>query len=133
MQRGEKTGDVRVPHEGFFGIKPTGAIGIWRAKIHVHIRRQLVVLGPHVQMLAFSLLPQKRNAASVLSFCLWHWVSVGKGVWGEQGVCAGCLGTLAQTFSCFSLSNQSRRKQAGKQSLISEGNWAPEIILSPCF
>lgn len=37
-----------VSPEGAFGIKPTGAIGIWREKMHVHIRRQHLVPGPHV-------------------------------------------------------------------------------------
>lgn len=122
-----------MSQEGIFGIRPTGAISVQREKMHMHIRRQHLVLRPHVQMLALSLLPQKRNAASALSFCVWQWVPVCKGVQGERGVCVGGLGALAQIFSCSSLSNKSRRKKAGKQSPISEGSWAPEIFLSPCF
>lgn len=45
----------------------------------------------------------------------------------------GGLGMLAQVFRCFCLSNKSRSKQAGKQRPVLEGNWAPEIVLSPCF
>lgn len=75
-ERRTKRGGVCVSHEGIFGIRPTGAIGFWRGKMHVHIRRQHLVLGPYVQMLAWSLLPHKRNAPALLWFCGWHWVSV---------------------------------------------------------
>lgn len=54
-------------------------------------------------------------------------------VQGERGVSVGGVGTPAQIFSCFPLSNRSRTKRTGKQSPISEGNWAPEKFLSPCF
>lgn len=47
VQGGEKQGrGVCVSPEGFFGIRPTGATGFWREKMHVHIRRQHLVLGP---------------------------------------------------------------------------------------
>lgn len=109
--------------KGVFGIRPTGAIGVRREKMHVHIRRQHLVLGPHVQVLALSLLPQKRDPASALSFCVWHGGSGGKGLWGG-------LGTLGQIFTCFSLTSKSRGKKAGRQSPILEENWTPEIVLS---
>lgn len=40
-----------MSHEGIFGIRPTGAIGIGREKMHAYVRRQHLVLRPHVQML----------------------------------------------------------------------------------
>lgn len=55
--------------------------------------------------------------------------SVCRGAGAEQGVWGGGLATLAQVFSWFSLSNKSRRK-AGKQSPISEGNWAPKLFVT---
>lgn len=70
---------MSVSHEGIFGIGSTGAIGIRREEMHVHVRRQHLVLRPHVQTLASSLLPQQGNAASALSFCGWHRVSAQRG------------------------------------------------------
>lgn len=85
MQGAEKTGEVRVSQEEMFGMRPRGANAIWREKMHVHIRRQHLFAGPHVQVLAWALLLQKRNAGLCWLICA-HILHVASGLCVQRGL-----------------------------------------------
>lgn len=96
--------------EGVFGIRPTGGTGIWREKMHVHIRRQHLVLGSQIP-------------ATEEKFCLCIvLLHVGLGsVCKERSL--GRFRYPDQDFSCYSLSNKARRKKAGKENAA----WGREL------